>query len=85
MKTHLVTSLKRQATRILTELVKDQTPVLITQRGLPTAYLVDVTTYEALQNRMRVLEGIARGERAIQDGRTSTHAQAKRQLKRWLE
>ena len=85
MKTHLVTTLKRRATEILTELVKDQTPVLITQHGVPTAYLVDVTTFEALQNRMRVLEGIARGERAIQDGRISTHAQAKRRLERWLE
>ena len=85
MKTHLVTTLKRRATEILTELVKDQTPVLITQHGVPTAYLVDVTTFEALQNRMRVLEGIARGERAIQDGRVSTHAQAKRRLARWLE
>jgi prevent-host-death family protein len=85
MKTHLVTTLKRRATGILTELVNDQTPVLITQHGVPTAYLVDVTTFEALQNRMRVLEGIARGERAIQDGRTSTHAQAKRRLARWLE
>ncbi len=85
MKTHLVTTLKRRATRILTELAKDQTPVLITQHGVPTAYLVDVATFDALQNRMRVLEGIARGERAIQDGRTSTHMQAKRRLKRWLE
>jgi prevent-host-death family protein len=85
MKTHLVTTLKRRATGILNELTKDQTPVLITQHGVPTAYLVDVATFEALQNRMRVLEGIARGERAIQDGRTSTHAQAKRRLARWLK
>ncbi len=85
MKTHLVTTLKRRATGILTELAKDQIPVLITQHGVPTAYLVDVSTFEALQNRMRVLEGIARGERAIQDGRISTHAQAKRRLERWRE
>jgi prevent-host-death family protein len=85
MKTQLVTTLKRQATRILNELAKDQTPVLITQHGIPTAYLVDVATFEALQKRMRLLEGIARGERAIQEGRTSTHVQAMRRLKRWLE
>ena len=85
MKTHLVTTLKRRATGILTELVKDQTPVLITQYGVPTAYLVDVATFEALQARMRVLEGIARGERAIQDRRTSTHAGAKQRLERWLK
>jgi prevent-host-death family protein len=85
MKTHLVTTLKRKATGILNELVEDQTPVLITQHGIPTAYLVDVATFEALQNRMRVLEGIARGERAIRDGRISTHSRAKRRLRRWLE
>jgi prevent-host-death family protein len=85
MKTHLVTTLKRKATGILSELVEDRTPVLITQHGVPTAYLVDVATFEALQARMRLLEGIARGERAIQDGRTSTHAMAKRRLQRWLK
>jgi len=85
MKTQLVTTLKRQATRILAQLVKDQSPVLITQHGIPSAYLVDVVTFEALQNRLRLLEGIARGERAIQEGRISTHAQAKQRLKRWRE
>jgi prevent-host-death family protein len=85
MKTQLVTNLKRNATRILTELLEDRSPVLITQHGIPTAYLVDVVTFEALQNRLRLLEGIARGERAIQDGRISSHAQAKQRLSRWLK
>ena len=85
MKTQLVTNLKRNATRILTELLEDRSPVLITQHGIQTAYLVDVVTFEALQHRLRLLEGIARGERAIQDGRISSHAQAKRRLKRWLK
>jgi prevent-host-death family protein len=85
MKTQLVTTLKRQATKILNQLARDHCPVLITQHGIPTAYLVDVISFEALQNRLRILEGIARGERAIQEGRTSSHTQAKRRLKRWLE
>jgi prevent-host-death family protein len=85
MKTQLVTTLKRNATKILTQLVQDQSPVLITQHGIPTAYLVDVVTFEALQNRLRLLEGIARGERAIQEGRISTPVQAKQRLKRWLK
>lgn len=42
MKTHLVTTLKRKATKILAELEEDRTPVLITERGNPIAYLVDV-------------------------------------------
>jgi prevent-host-death family protein len=85
MKTQLVTTLKRNATKILTELVEDQSPVLITQHGIPTAYLVDVATFETLQTRMRLLEGIARGERAIQERRTASHTMAKQRLKRWLK
>jgi len=84
MKTHLVTTLKRNATKILAELEEDRTPVLITEHGKPAAYLVDVGTFENLQNRIRILEGIARGERAIQEGRTATHAKAKTRMKRWL-
>jgi prevent-host-death family protein len=85
MKTQLVTTPKRNATKILAELVDDRSPVFITPHGIPAAYLVDVATIEALQNRLRLLEGIARGERAIQEGWISTHGQAKRRLKRWLK
>lgn len=84
MRTELVTTLKRQATELLSELERDREPILITQHGLPSAYLVDVESYEALQRRMGVLEGIARGERAIEEGRVVTHAQAKQRMARWL-
>ncbi len=84
MRTELVTTLKRQATELLSELERDRQPILITQHGVPSAYLVDVTTYEALQRRMGLLEGIARGEKAIEEGRTVSHAEAKRRLSRWL-
>lgn len=84
MKTHLVTTLKRNATKILAELEEDKTPVLITEHGKPAAYLVDVGTFENLQNRIRILEGIARGETAIKQGRVLTHTQAKRKMRRWL-
>jgi prevent-host-death family protein len=85
MRTELVTTLKRKATELLDELRRDRKPILITEHGLPSAYLVDVETYERLQTRMTLLEGIARGERAIEEGRTLTHAQAKRRMARWLK
>ena len=61
MRTELVTTLKRQATEILNQLEKDREPILITQHGVPSAYLVDVETFENLQRRMTLLEGIALG------------------------
>jgi len=85
MRTELVTTLKRQATELLSKLERDKEPILITQHGLPSAYLVDVETYEAQQRRMSLLEGIARGEKAIEEGRTVSHAQAKKRLARWLK
>ncbi|MBS0367093.1 MAG: type II toxin-antitoxin system Phd/YefM family antitoxin [Proteobacteria bacterium] len=85
MRTELVTTLKRQATELLDELERSREPILITQRGLPSAYLVDVESYELLRHRMKLLEGIARGEKAIEEGRTVTQAQARQRLSRWLK
>lgn len=85
MRTELVTTLKRRATELLAEIESDRAPILITQHGLPAAYLVDVATYESLQQRLGLLEGIARGEKAIEDGRVLTHAKAKKRMARWLK
>jgi prevent-host-death family protein len=85
MRTELVTTLKRQATELLSDVERDKEPILITQHGLPSAYLVDVESYERMQQRMRVLEGIARGEQAVAEGRVATHTQAKARLARWLK
>ena len=85
MKTELVTTLKRQATRVLSDLHDSGEPVLITEHGKPSAYLVDVDSYEFMENRMRILEGIARGERAILEKRTLSQTEGKRELKKWLD
>ena len=85
MRTELVTTLKRQATELLADIVRDKAPILITQHGLPSAYLVDVETYELQQQRMSILEGIARGEMAVAEGRTVEHADVKVRLARWLK
>jgi prevent-host-death family protein len=61
MRTELVTTLKRKASKIISDLEREHAPVLITQHGRPAAYLVDVETYEKLHQRVAVLEGIARG------------------------
>jgi prevent-host-death family protein len=84
MRTELVTSLKRRATKIIAELAANRRPVLITQRGRPAAYLVDIGTYENTQYRLAILEGIARGERAVEEGRVIGHVQARKRMARWL-
>ena len=85
MRTELVTTLKRQATELLSDIERDKEPILITKHGLPSAYLLDVETYQLMQQRMTILEGIVRGEQALAEGRTATHLQAKKRLARWLK
>jgi prevent-host-death family protein len=80
----LVTTLKRKATDVISQLASDQEPVLITQHGLPAAYLIDVKMYESMQSRLTLLEGIARGEKAILEKRVLSHKAAKQRMARWL-
>lgn len=85
MKIELVTTLKRQATKILAELHDSKEPVLITEHGQPSAYLIDVQDYEMMQNRMEILEGLSRGETAILENRTYTQVEAKDKMSKWLK
>lgn len=85
MKVELVTTLKRQATKILSDLRRSKEPVLITEHGQPSAYLVDVEDFEFMQGRMEILEAIARGEMAIFEKRTSSHKKAKERMGKWLD
>ena len=85
MKVELVTTLKRQATRILADLHESREPVLITEHGRPSAYLLDVEDYEFMQRRMAVLEGIAKGETALAEGRVLTEEEAEAKLAKWLK
>lgn len=85
MKTELVTTLKREATKILADLHASKEPVLITEHGKPSAYLLDVDDYEMMQDRISILEGIARGETALVEDRVYSQAQAKRKMSKWLK
>ena len=84
MKTELVTTLKRQAARILADVRDSGESVLITEHGRPSAYLVNVESFESMQTKMRVLEGIVRGERDVVENRTYTEAQAENRMAKWL-
>ena len=85
MRTEVVTTLKRQATKLLADLHESKEPILITEHGQPSAYLLDVADYELMIDRMKILEGIAKGEQAIRDGRTMDMLQAKEKMSKWLK
>jgi len=84
MKTELVTTLKRRATELISGLQSEDDAILITQHGKPAAYLVSVVSFDAMQKRMALLEGIARGERDVAEGRVCSQAEAEKRMARWL-
>ena len=83
MRTELLTTLKRHASEILSDLERDKEPIMITQHGLPSAYLIDVETFELQQRRMSILEGIARGEKDIAEENVHTHEEVGEMIKTW--
>ena len=85
MRTEVVTTLKRQATKLLADLHDSKEPILITEHGQPSAYLLDVADYELMVDRMKILEGIAKGEQAIREDRTLDMSQAKEKMSKWLK
>ncbi|CAN5517937.1 type II toxin-antitoxin system Phd/YefM family antitoxin [soil metagenome] len=85
MRAELVTTLKRKATELISEIERDREPILITHRGLPSVYLVDVETFELQQRRIDFLEAVAAGERDVAEGRVVSHDEAKRRLAKWLD
>ncbi len=46
------------------------------------AYLVGVEEYELMQRRLELLEGLSRGERAVIEGRTFSHSEARGRMPR---
>lgn len=83
-RTEPVTAVKRRATEIIADVKHDRHPVIITERGRSAAVLMDIASYDELVSRLEVLEGLARGERAIREGRVVSHTAARRRMRRWL-
>ena len=48
-------------------------------------HLPDDSTHEDIQYHLYVLEKIRKGQDDISQGRTSTHAEARGRLERWLD
>lgn len=61
-----------------------RSPVRRVEENGVSAYLVEAKSYEAMQKRLQLLEGLARGEKAVADGRVVSHLRARRRLARFL-
>jgi prevent-host-death family protein len=59
---------------------RTQRPIVITHRGRCRAVLLDVATYEALLQRVELLEDVRAGESQIDAGQGISHRRALRKV-----
>lgn len=55
-------------------------PLVITQHGRSAAVLLDVAEYEALMERLELLEDIQQAERQIEEGKSVGHDEAHKSI-----
>jgi len=55
-------------------------PLILTQHGKSAAVLLDVSVYQAIMEKLELLEEIRTGEKQILEGQYLTHEQVKERL-----
>ena len=79
-----ITYMKTHSAELVAEVNKKRSPVVITQNGAPRAIVMDVESYERLQDALVLLKLIAQSEEDLQKGRWISQAQMERELRKRL-
>ncbi len=69
---------------ILRQVHENQRPVVITERGKPSAVLVDVEEYERQKEKMDLMEAILEGEKDFREGEIKSLDTLFRETRQWL-
>lgn len=78
-----LTEVRRHTSEVFEEVRATKQPVVVTEHGRSAGVIMDPEMYDALQERLRVLEEIALGEVDVAAGRTAPWSDVKRRLKQW--
>ena len=73
--------LKSHAEELLDRITEEREPIIITQNGEARAVLMDVYSYDEMQERMALLQILAIGDKEIMDGKTYTPKDVVRDLR----
>ena len=61
---------------------KTKRPLILTQHGKSTAVLLDIAAYQALIEKLELLQEIQVGEKQIEDGKYLTHDQVQERIRK---
>jgi len=71
-----ISYLKAHAAELIRELAKVQEPLIITQNGEARAVLLDVASFDAMQETMALVKVLSLADRERRDGLTQSAADA---------
>jgi len=80
-----LSSFRAEATSCIKHVHNTRRPMIITQRGKGVAVLLDINEYEALQEKIEVLQDIHNAEMQIKSGKTSPHLRLKADILKRLK
>ena len=75
-----ITYMKTHSAELLDAVNKRRSPVVITQNGTPRAVVIDVQSYERIQDALILLKLISQSEEALQKGHWLSPAQLEQDL-----
>jgi prevent-host-death family protein len=75
---------RANATACIQHVTESKRPLVITQHGRSSVVVLDVAEYEALLDRLEMLEDLQASETDLKEGRTLTHREARREALRRL-
>ena len=71
-----ISYLKAHAAELVRDLAKTQEPLIITQNGEARAVLLDVATYDALQETTALVKVLSLAEREVREGHIQSASDA---------
>ncbi len=77
---HPLSEFRARVASFVQQVHRTHRPVVITHRGKSAAVLLDVSDYEALLDRLELVEDVRDAEKQIDGGAGVVHDAAKRQL-----
>ncbi len=77
-----ITYMKTHSAELVAAVNKKRSPVVITQNGSPRAVLLDVQSYERIQDAPIMLKLVSQSEEDYQKGRWLSQAQMEQKLRR---
>jgi prevent-host-death family protein len=79
-----VTYMKTHSAELLAEVNKKRTPVVITQNGAPRAVVMDVESYERMQDALILLKLISHSEEDLKKGHWLSQQQMEQEVRKRL-